>query len=486
MLTKIKAKHILTTLPYLALCIMLVGGLVVRLYKIDIPLADWHSWRQADTASVTRTYVEKGLDLLHPRYHDVSKVQTGFINIDGWRFVEFPVFNLFHYILYQSVPQIGFEVAGRLVSVFAALAASVGLFYIGKKVSNSVWVGLFASFFYLFLPYNIFFTRVILPDVMATSLSVIALSLFVKYTDKPRWYYLVLSASVLALAALTKPYSLFYGFGFLLLAIKKFGIRGILNNKLLFLSLDIAVIPMFLWRIYMNQPPYFWGIAHWEWLFNGDGIRFRPAFWRWLFGERIGKMILGEWGLIPFGIGVIYKKTSWLVHFMLFGAFAYMSVFATANVRHDYYQIFIVPPIALAAGYGVYAMFSGKWTNKFVSFMTVIFMIGLAFGLSWYQIKDNYQINDPAIIAAGQAADKLLPKDALVIAPYNGNTAFLYQTKRWGWPIVDDSIDYIIGKGADYYISTTKDQNTAMYKARFATVEETDQYIILDLHNENQ
>ncbi|RJR28733.1 phospholipid carrier-dependent glycosyltransferase [Candidatus Microgenomates bacterium] len=480
---RISIGKLLTYLSYLALSVMLFGGLMVRLYKIDIPLADWHSWRQADTASVTRTYVERGLNLLEPRYHDVSRVQTGYINLDGWRFVEFPVFNLLHYSIFQTYPQIGFEVAGRLVSVFSALIAAIGLFYIGKKTAN-VWIGLFSAFFYLFLPYNIFFTRVILPDGLATALAVVSLAFFVKYINTEKWHDLLLSSGLLAVAALTKPYAVFYGFGIFFLAVKKFGFRGIFKNKLLLLSLDIVLIPMFMWRIYINRPPYFWGIAHWEWLFNGDGIRFRPAFWRWLFGERIGKMILGVWGLLPFGIGVMYKKTSLLVHFMLAGAFCYMAVFATANVRHDYYQIFIIPPIALAMGYGAYAVIVSKFTNKLVSIPLLALAIGLSFGLAWYQIRDNYQINDPNIIVAGEAADRLLPKDALVIAPYNGNTAFLYQTKRWGWPVLDDDIDFIISKGADYYVSTSRDNDTNRLMARFEVVEESGSYIILDLHKE--
>ena len=34
--------------------LILVLGLIVRLYKLNTPLADWHSWRQVDTASVAR------------------------------------------------------------------------------------------------------------------------------------------------------------------------------------------------------------------------------------------------------------------------------------------------------------------------------------------------------------------------------------------------------------------------------------------------
>ncbi|KKS90138.1 MAG: hypothetical protein UV66_C0008G0013, partial [Candidatus Woesebacteria bacterium GW2011_GWA1_43_12] len=37
-----------------ATVLILVLAFVVRLWRIDAPLADWHSWRQSDTAAVAR------------------------------------------------------------------------------------------------------------------------------------------------------------------------------------------------------------------------------------------------------------------------------------------------------------------------------------------------------------------------------------------------------------------------------------------------
>ena len=43
---------------FLIILLILVLAFVVRLHKINNPLADWHSFRQADTSSVTRNYVK--------------------------------------------------------------------------------------------------------------------------------------------------------------------------------------------------------------------------------------------------------------------------------------------------------------------------------------------------------------------------------------------------------------------------------------------
>ena len=84
------------------LSIIIILSLITRLYKVNNPVADWHSWRQADTASVTRIYVKEGIKLFYPRYHDVSSIQTGIYNPKGYRFVEFPLFNAIHAILVNN------------------------------------------------------------------------------------------------------------------------------------------------------------------------------------------------------------------------------------------------------------------------------------------------------------------------------------------------------------------------------------------------
>ncbi len=100
----------------------------------------------------------------------------------------------------------------------------------------------------------------------------------------------------------------------------------------------------------------------------------------------------------------------------------------------------------------------------------------------WYQVKGNYVINHWEIIEAGSVVDKIAPKDALVVAPYVGDTAFLYQTKRSGWPVIDSSIDTIIKQGASYYVSVDLGSaDTKMIESRFETVKKTDKYIIVNL-----
>ncbi len=466
--------------------LILIGALAVRLYKINTPLADWHSWRQVDTASVSRTYVEKGINLLYPRYQDISSIQTGINNPQGYRFVEFPVYNALHALLVKYFPVFSLEIWGRLLSIACSLITTLFIYLLGKRFIGG-WGGLFAAFFFAFIPYNIFYSRVILPEPMATMFGILALWLFVKFIDRDKVSNLYLSAVAFLLSLLVKPFTIFYAVPMIYLLINKYGVKPIFKNGQLLIKLliytNIILIPFLLWRYWLTLYPA--GVPFYSWAFNGDHIRFRPAFWRWIFGDRLGRLILGFWGLIPFSLGVakLEKNNSFIQYFLL-GIFLYVTVVATANVRHDYYQTLAIPAIALALGAGANFLLTTKELSRWISRGILIFSIGMMLGMGWYQVRDYYNINHPEIIEAGLALDKIALKDALVVAPYNGDTAFLYQTKRWGWPVVDTNIDDIIARGADYYVSVNYDDQTNLFMRRFKTLVKTPKYVILNLHEE--
>ena len=466
------------------LLLILILGFVVRLYKINNPIADWHSWRQADTASVTRTYVNKGIDLLLPRYHDISSIQTGKLNLQGYRMVEFPFYNAITALAVNAYAVISLEVWARLITVLCALITSLFLYMIGKRFLGS-WGGLLSVFFYLFIPFNIYFTRVILPDPMGVMFAVVSLWAFVKFFDGSGEVFLYLSAIFFALGLLIKPYLGFYIFPIGYLAIKKYGFSKIFTDKkILFKAIMFAVIafvPLLAWRAW--EAKFAEGIPFYLWAFNGNHIRFKPSFWYWIFGERLGHLLLGSTGLVPFIFGVFNTKVKNLfIHWFLIGMLAYVVVVADANVMHDYYQIMTMPVVALTLAAGSIYLWNQDVFNKLLARTVLTFSIVVMLITGWNQIKGNYMINHPEILEAGAAVDRLTPKDALVIAPYDGDTAFLYATKRWGWPAIDNSIDNIIEEGADYYVSVNLGSaDTKVIMGRFTIVEKNDKFIIVDL-----
>ena len=92
------------------LALILILAFFLRLYRLTEPLADWHSWRQADTAAVGRHFVNYGIDLSHPKYDDLSSIPSGKENPEGYRMVEFPILGGLQALVYQNIPIINFEI----------------------------------------------------------------------------------------------------------------------------------------------------------------------------------------------------------------------------------------------------------------------------------------------------------------------------------------------------------------------------------------
>jgi len=76
--------------------------------------------------------------------------------------------------------------------------------------------------------------------------------------------------------------------------------------------------------------------------------------------------------------------------------------------------------------------------NSAISYLLLAICVIFMFAFGWYQIRDYFNINHPEIVEAGREVASVAPRKALVIAPYDGDTAFLYQTDRAGWPLMEN------------------------------------------------
>lgn len=485
---------------------MLIGLVVLafllRMYKITNPLADWHSFRQADTASVTREYVKHGVDFLRPRYHDLSNIQSGENhegrdNVQGWRMVEFPLINgILAYIL-RAFPQLDLVLVSRLASVLASLCTLLLLIRVTARICGEK-IALVSGFFFSVLPYSVYYSRAVLPEPFFIALSLGSVWAYQEYLHKGGVVRLVGSVGLFALALLVKPMAVFFVPVFFAVRFSKsFDVKAsdVVTGALFALSF----IPLLLWRRWIQQ--YAIGIPISAWLYNGVGkgtnllpiyqIRFKPAWFRWIFYERLTKLFLGYVGLIPFVLGFVGSIVNWkkeeygkalYLGMWTLGALLYVSVFAAGNVQHDYYQVPLVPFVSLALGYGTVFIYEQvrRVSSSVIGIVVCALLSLLLLFFSWKRVAGYYQINHWDIVAAGREADRMLPQDAKVIAPYTGDTAFLFQTNRTGWPIGFD-IDTKISEGAGYYVSVNYDDETHALMKKYTVVVEKKEYVIIDL-----
>jgi hypothetical protein len=152
-------------------------------------------------------------------------------------------------------------------------------------------------------------------------------------------------------------------------------------------------------------------------------------------------------------------------------------MFNTITIRHYFYYVWF-----LAKGTS-FLLKSTEGLHRIGSIALVTISIVLCWAFSWYTIRTYFWINHPEIVEVGKKADELIPKNAKVIAPYNGDTTFLYQTKRSGWPLGFD-IDKKIAMGATHYVTlspTDSDLETRDLANKYTVIVRNDKFAIIDL-----
>ena len=245
----------------------------------------------------------------------------------------------------------------------------------------------------------------------------------------------------------------------------------------------LAFLPLWFWRNWIENFPE--GVPVSNWLFNQNQIRLRPAWWRWLFYERLTKLFLGFTGVILLLANICRLKKSYLIYAAWWLSIVlYFIVLASGNIQHDYYQNFLIPIVAISLARGGLIL-QQKFTKPAVGSLVLMVILTSSILLSAHQVAGFFNVNTWEYSEAGQAVDRLTAKDTLVIAPAMGDTAFLFQTNRRGWPI-GFAIEEKIAAGATIYVSINDDTERRELSEQFETLEEGKRYLILDLSQEKE
>ncbi len=472
---------------YLVLFFILFIGLILRLHKINIPLADFHSWRQADTAAVARNFIRNGFDLLHPKYDDLSNIQSGIDNPQGYRMVEFPIYNAIFAFLAKNFSFLSLEAWGRLTSIFFSLITVSIIYFLVLKEKNSL-AAFFAAFIYAIMPFFVFYNRVILPE--ATALGLIMLSIFFLYftskelSNKNLFFYF-LSLIFFSLAILTKPTTIFFIFPIIYLFYRNFKIKFI-KNFWFYFYIVLSLIPFIFWRNYILKYPE--GIPANEWLITGVNtgngltkIFFKPAFFRWVFFERINNLILGGYLTIFFILGIIIKNKKFFLSSFLISSLSYLFFFQGGNVQHEYYQVLILPTLAIFTGIGINFIIENKKIFNQILFLPLIFLIIVfSWFFSFYNIKNNYNYSNELVKQAKIINDLTKPTDKIVVDRM-GDTTLLYLADRKGAPAIYKDPQELKKLGYQYLITDNQDQITNMINQQFQFIFKNNRFYIFKL-----
>ncbi|MEN9328243.1 MAG: hypothetical protein RI947_1051 [Candidatus Parcubacteria bacterium] len=471
------------------LTLFLVVALGARIYGLNFPLADFHSWRQADTAAVARNFAKDGFDLMHPRYDDLSSIQSGIENPQGYRFVEFPIYSAIFATLYKYVPVMSLEAYGRLVTALFSLTIIAVIYYLSLKESGRL-TAIVAAGVYSIFPFFVFFSRVILPET--TALAFACMSIFFLYLfSEGRWgkksyVWFILSLIMFALSVLVKPPAVFYGFALLYLFIRKYQF-DVIKKFSFYIFFIAAMIPFAMWRYYILQFPE--GIPPSDWLITSvntyEGLKnifFRPAFFRWIFFERLGMDVFGVYLSVFFILGAIQKVPRLFLHAILFSAAVYLFVFQGGNVQHEYYQTILLPPIAIMIGLGVTFIIRNQkiFFNQLVVYSAIVFAFALSFYFSLYRVKDFYHYPEELPQVANIIKTLTKPDDKIVTDRL-GDTTLLYLTERKGAPAIYHDPPELKKLGYNYLATLNKELIDKLKSENYKVMFENDKFALFAL-----
>lgn len=450
---------------FFTILIILIIALTLRLYKINTPLADFHSWRQVDTAAVSRNFVNKEFNIFKPVYDDVSSIQSGLENPKGYRFVEFPLYNATVAVLYKYLPVVPLEIYGRLVTILSSLILIFILYYF-LRLEVGYGTAIVGSLIYSIFPFFVFFSRVFLPDTTAISMAFISIFFTYLYSKTHKRgispIYFLLGAITFSLGVLIKPTVAFYLLPIVYLFYKKHGL-SIFKNAFFYLFLLITFVPFIFWRSYISNFPE--GVPAFDWLIDRvntpEGrvnIFFRPAFFRWIFFERINNIILGGYLTFFFILGIFYKQKKFFLYSILTSAILYLFTFQGGNIQHEYYQIMILPALSMFSALGVaYIVRYGKQLiPPLFSLVLTLLIVGFSFLVSFNYVKNYYGFSQD-LVNISKIIKDLTGKDELVITDTIGDTTLLYLSERRGSPAPYNDLPTMKEKGYSYFVTMNRE-----------------------------
>ncbi|MCK5504914.1 MAG: glycosyltransferase family 39 protein [Thermodesulfovibrionia bacterium] len=369
--------------------ILFISAFSIRLYNITNPPLDFVPVRQYQQAHIARGYFFENQDLISESRKDIARM-----NIQRMGLMLEPR-------IIENITVLGYEIIGKESLAIPRVLSSVfwiigGIFlYLTAKQAVHRSAAIFSAAFYLFLPFGISASRSFLPDSMMIMMLIISLFTILRYYDQPSRLSLLFSAVISALAIFIKPFSLFIILCvFLALSIFRKGLRRSVFDPNLFIFTLLSLLPTASYYIYgiLSNTGFLKEQAQASFL---PHLLLEPYFWGgWL--EMIGQVT----GYIPFMVALIcfFLVRDGQLKALLSGLWAGFFVFGlffTYHIHtHAYYQLQLIPVVALSlgpvftAGFDRYSdLFASR--KRMIGIVTILLVVLVGTGLNIRQARFN-------------------------------------------------------------------------------------------------
>lgn len=441
----------------LAVLLILLLAIAFRLYRLDIPFTEGHSWRQVTNADITRHFAEGPMNPFMPR------VSWGGLN--GAVGMEFP---LLHYLT-AIAWRIGGEsqFVARLIAMTFSLISVVLIFLLGRRWFGAP-AGRAAAFLFAVSPTMVFFGRAFMSDTPMVTFLVAAVLAWDWYFERQQWNRLVIAVVLTALGPLVKLPAIVVLAPIGGLALSWLG-WGAFRNRAVWVGCATAVAAVAAW--YWHADRIFLETGLTQAVFRPSGTYPRDVapdvFFLTTFHFATAERLLGS----EFWVGMLDRFWSqhltasgfvgvllgsffcWRVGralpvlLWLLGGVTLIVVSAEGQWNHEFHQLPIMPALALLFGVAAAPLFDAEYLRRFMRIGPAVVVISVVLTVTAvFAFRGSNVI--PALyrpdylsthfVTKGDFLQTVVPPDALIITvdyeQYGGNSPMLvYYARRQGW-----------------------------------------------------
>ncbi len=326
----------------------------------------------------------------------------------------------------------------RVYSSLFWVLAGIFLFLLAQELAGPS--GAFISLlFYLLLPYGIISSRAFQPDSLMVALIVAGIWATFRWTNARTWKWALAAGILNGLAIFVKNVAVFpLAFAAIALVLE-FGLVKSLKDKQIWALAGLSILPTAIYSIY--------GLLIAGFLGQQFAFRFFPQLWpdpafylRWK-GQIESVIGFGAFAVAMAGVFVAKRRGMALLTGLFAGYFVFGMTFAYHIISHDYYQMMLIPIVALGLAPVAETLFEtanrlrGGWFAR-ISLAALITLV--AFIQIWnvrVELARNDWRQEPEFWSAlGEKLGHDGP--VLTVAQDYG-----YRLAYWGWQEVDSWYD---------------------------------------------
>jgi hypothetical protein len=438
-------------------------GVMARAATVRSPLFDFHSWRQADTASIARNFVEERFNPMYPQVDQRGARAEGYVKTG---------LELHAFIVAALAKVVGFSPQlGRLVNTLLFPVAALLLFrFIQDRYGETAgFIGLFI--YAVGLPLQIFIDRAFMNESVLVLLTIVCLWAAQQYCARLCKRHVAVLIGTSSLLAVVKPTYLIVWGAIAGLFLERFG-RAAFVRWELWLMAAVNLGLGTLWFRHAGQISQLTGISFGlaDKLFSADVLfsDYLPKVAIRLLKDIIGPVgvVFGSYGAIVAAQQRRYAERCGLITFA-----AYLIVVTVGNFSHNYYQLPIVPVATVLTAAGVTALIgrigtSRNWSSdtRINAYAAILWIAAMSTFIRSVSAHNWYEVDQRRVRMCETLARVLAPDERVVFANYK-SPDILFCIHRKGWLLTDEEttperLHELANDGAPVFVTEKRYEQT--------------------------